>query len=167
MRTPSSSPRPITGRFVLIAVVCFFTVVIGVNVVMMRFAIATLPGTEVDSAYSAGLAYQREIQAARQQDERDWRVEAHVERQGESGIAKLGVDARSRDGAPLAGLSVTGKLERPTDRRSDQTFEMSEQGGGIYSGTAHDVSPGQWDLVIEADRDGRRLFLSRNRLVLD
>ena len=36
MSATSSAPRPITGRFVLIAVVSFFAVVIGVNVVMMR-----------------------------------------------------------------------------------------------------------------------------------
>ena len=71
MTTSSSSARPITGRFVLIAVVSFFAVVISVNVVMMRLAIATLPGTEVDSAYSAGLAYQKEIQAAHQQNDRE------------------------------------------------------------------------------------------------
>ncbi len=59
MTISSSAIRPITGRFVLIAVVCFFAVVIGVNTVMMRFAIATLPGTDVDSAYSASLAIRR------------------------------------------------------------------------------------------------------------
>jgi len=29
------------------------------------------------------------------------------------------------------------------------------------------VAAGQWDLVIEADRDGQRLFLSRNRVILN
>jgi len=52
-------PRPITGRKVLFMMVAFFGVVIGVNLIMMRLAIQTLPGTEVDSAYSASLAYER------------------------------------------------------------------------------------------------------------
>jgi len=162
----TSSARQITGRFVLIAVISFFAVVIGVNLVMMRLAIATLPGTEVDSAYSASLAYQKEIQAAHQQNGRDWKVGAHVERQAD-GLARLNVEARAGDGLPLAGLSVLSRLERPTDRRADQAFEMKESGGGSYSGTAHGVAAGQWDLVIEADRDGKRLFLSRNRVVLN
>jgi nitrogen fixation protein FixH len=166
MTMSSRAPRPITGRFVLIAVVSFFTVVIGVNVVMMRLAIATLPGTEVDSAYSASLAYQKEIQAAHQQDKRDWKVDAHVERQAD-GVARLTVDARAQDGTLLAGLSIFGRLERPTDRRADQAFETTEESGGSYRGTAHGVAAGQWDLVIEADRDGIRLFLSRNRVVLN
>jgi nitrogen fixation protein FixH len=166
MTTPSSAARPITGRFVLIAVVSFFAVVISVNMVMMRLAIATLPGTEVDSAYSASLAYQKEIQAAHLQNRRDWKVDAHIERQPD-GTARLSLDAKAQDGAPLAGLSVFGRLERPTDRRADQVFEMAESGGGSYRGTAQGVAAGQWELVIEADRDGQRLFLSRNRVVLN
>jgi nitrogen fixation protein FixH len=166
MTRASSTPRPITGRFVLVAVVSFFAVVIGVNIVMMRLAIATLPGTEVESTYSASLAYQREIQAARAQDQRNWNVEAHIERRA-NGVASLKVRARDASGAALAGLSVSGRLERPTDRRGDQTFEVSESAGGEYRGIAHDVAPGQWDLVIEADRNGERVFLSRNRLILD
>src|SRR5215470_18193968 len=105
MTTSSPTARPITGRFVLIAVVSFFAVVIGVNLVMMRLAIATLPGTEVDSAYSASLAYQKEIQAAEQQNRREWKVDVHVEREG-GGTTWLNVDARAQYGAPLTGLSV-------------------------------------------------------------
>src|SRR3569623_1506091 len=163
MTTPSRPSRPITGRVVLIAVISFFAIVIGVNAVMMRLAIATLPGTEEDSAYSASLAYQSEIRAAHHQDRRDWKVDAHIEREA-AGIARLIVDARAQDGTPVAGLSVLGRLERPTDRRADQAFEMAEAGGGRYRGTAHGVAAGQWDLVIEASRDGNRLFLSRNRV---
>jgi nitrogen fixation protein FixH len=166
MTTFHSTGRPITGRFVLIAVVSFFAVVISVNVVMMRLAIATLPGTEVDSAYSASLAYQKEIQAAHQQDERDWKVAAHIERQAD-GTARLNVTAKAQGGSPLAGLSVFGRLERPTDRRADRIFEVTESGGGVYHGIAQGVAVGQWDLVIEADREGQRLFLSRNRVVLN
>ena len=75
-------PKPLTGRKVFFMLVAFFGVVIGVNMVMMRLAIQTLPGTEVDSAYSASLAYEKEIAAARDQNARNWKVDAHVERAG-------------------------------------------------------------------------------------
>lgn len=166
MTASAPTARPLTGRFVFIAVVAFFGVVIGVNVVMMRLAITTLPGTEVDSAYSASLAYQREIMAAHQQNARDWKVDAHIERKSD-GFAILGIHAQDRSGTPLAGLAVFGRLERPADRRADQAFEIAESGGGNYRGTAPSVAPGQWDLVIEADADGKRMFLSRNRIVLN
>jgi nitrogen fixation protein FixH len=160
------SEKPLTGRKVLAILIAFFGVVIGVNVTMMRLAISTLPGTEVDSAYSAGLAYEKEIAAARDQSERNWNVDAHLERHAD-GSAALDVQAKASDGTPLGGLSLSGRLERPTDRRADQVFEIAEGAGGSYRGTAHGIDPGQWDLVIKADSAGERMFLSRNRVVLN
>lgn len=166
MTSIHSTTRPITGRFVFIAVVSFFLVVIGVNAVMMRLAIATLPGTEVDSAYRASLAYQKEIEAAHEQNARGWQIDAHVERRPD-GEATLALRARDANGAPLTGLVVSGHFERPTDRRADQLLEVVEKGQGDYRGAAKGVAAGQWDLVIEADADGRRLFLSHNRIILN
>jgi nitrogen fixation protein FixH len=166
MNAGRTAEKPITGRFVLIAVVSFFLVVIGVNAVMMRLAIATLPGTEVDSAYGASLAYQKEIQAAREQNARKWKVDAHVDRQA-SGEATLVISAVDATATPLTGLAFSAQLERPTDRRADHALEVVESGKGNYRGTARGVAPGQWDLVIEATGDGKRLFLSHNRIVLN
>src|ERR1700748_938147 len=118
MSASRTTAKPITGRFVLIVTVSFFLVVIGVNAVMMRLAIATLPGTEVDTAYGASLAYQREIQAANEQNVRRWIVDVHGGRQP-NGQATLTLRAKDADGTPLTGLAFSGHLERPTDRRAD------------------------------------------------
>jgi nitrogen fixation protein FixH len=161
-----TTARPITGRFVLITLLAFFTVVIGVNMLMMRFAITTLPGTEVDSAYGASLAYQGEIDAARAQNARGWKVDAHVER-APGGDATLTLHARDAGGTALTGLAFSSHLERPTDRRADQSLNVVESGDGDYRGMARGVAPGLWDLVIEASAGGKRLFLSHNRVVLN
>ena len=157
--------RPITGRMVFFMMVAFFGVVIGVNVIMMRLAIQTLPGTEVDSAYSASLAYQKEITTAQAQSTRNWKVEAHVERSGQGG-ATLQVEARDNLGRPMSGLKFQGRFERPTDRRADLAVSLAEVGIGIYRGSAEAIAPGQWDLVVEGAAGGERLFLSRNRVLL-
>ena len=62
---PSSpkAPRQLTGKVVLAILLGFFGTVMSVNALMMTLAITTLPGTEVDSAYAASLAYEREIAA--------------------------------------------------------------------------------------------------------
>jgi len=161
-----AQPRPITGRMVLFITVSFFAVVIGVNLVMMRLAIQTLPGTEVDSAYAASLAYGKEIATARDQSERNWKVDAHVERSGQGG-ATLQVEVRDNTGRPMSGLSFHGRFERPTDRRADRPVELAETGIGIYRGSAETIAPGQWDLVLEGVSAGQRMFLSKNRVLLN
>jgi len=165
MPTPVSS-RPLTGRMVLVMLLAFFGVVIGVNVTMMKLAIATLPGTEVDSAYSASLGYEKEIVAARAQAARHWKVDAHIERTAD-GAALLQVEARDRDGRPVTGLKFLGRFERPTDKRADLAVDLAEVGIGIYRGRTETIPPGQWDLVLEGDGKDGRLFLSRNRVMLN
>jgi len=158
--------RPITGHMVFFMLVAFFGVVIGVNLVMMRLAIKTLPGTEVDSAYSASLAYEKEIMAARDQTARNWKVDAHVERSGQGG-ATLRVEAHDSTGRPMTGLKFEGRFERPTDRRADLPVTLAEVGIGVYRGDALAIASGQWDLVLEGTVAGQRLFLSKNRVLLN
>jgi hypothetical protein len=38
---------------------------------------------------------------------------------------------------------------------------------GIYRGSAPLIGPGQWDLVLEGDARGQRMFLSKNRVLLN
>jgi nitrogen fixation protein FixH len=161
-----ASPRPLTGRKVLLMLVAFFGVVIGVNVIMMRLAIQTLPGTEVDSAYSASLAYESEIAAAHDQNARNWKVDARIGRDSGGG-ATLQVEARDKNGTPMPGLKFQGRFERPTDRRADKSVALAEVGIGVYRGNAAGIAPGQWDLVLEGETAGQRMFLSRNRVLLN
>ena len=162
----SKAPGSLTGRKVLLMLVAFFGVVIGVNLVMMRLAIQTLPGTEVDSAYRASLAYEKEIAAARDQNARNWKVDAHVERSGQGG-ATLQVEARDDNGRLMSGLKFQGRFQRPTDRRADLPVVLAEVGIGIYRGKALAIAPGQWDLVLEGASAGQRMFLSKNRVLLN
>lgn len=158
--------RPLTGRTVLVMLLAFFGTVVGVNVTMMKIAIDTLPGTEVDSAYRASLAYTSEIGAARDQSDRHWRVQAHLTRKAE-GTATLQLEARDERGNPLRNVAFTGRLERPTDKREDKLIALAEASGGSFVGNTSGVRPGQWDLVIEGDAGGARVFLSKSRVVLN
>jgi nitrogen fixation protein FixH len=166
MSRPLVLPKPLTGRKVLFMLLAFFGVVIGVNMTMMKLAILTLPGTEVDSAYSASLAYESEIVAAHDQNARNWKVDAHIQRSPDGG-ATLQVEARDNSGMPMSGLKFQGRFERPTDRRADLPLALAETGIGIYRGSAPMIAPGQWDLVLEGDAAGRRMFLSKNRVLLN
>ena len=156
----------LSGRAVLFSLIAFFAVVIGANVTMMTLAISTMPGTEVESPYLAGIKYNSEISAARAQEARGWRMTSHVDRAGD-GRAVVTIEARDRNGAPLTGLALAVRLARPTHQRADRAFTLGERSAGRYAGEASDVAAGIWDLEVEADRGGERLFRSRNRISLD
>jgi nitrogen fixation protein FixH len=169
MQSPAASgwrtDGRLSGRTVLFSLIGFFAVVIGVNITMMTLAISTMPGTEVESPYLAGIKYNSEISAARAQDARGWRMTSHVDRAGD-GRAVVTIEARDRDGTPLTGLALSVRLARPADWRADRAFTLGERSAGRYSGEAGDVAAGIWDVEVEADRGGERLFRSKNRVTL-
>jgi nitrogen fixation protein FixH len=169
MRPPAAGGalRPgLSGRTVLFSLIGFFAVVIGVNVTMMTLAISTMPGTEVESPYLAGIRYNAEIASARAQEARGWHLTSHVDRES-NGRAVVMIEARDRNGTSLTGLALSVKLARPTDQRADRAFTLGERTAGRYAGDAVDVAAGIWDLEVEADRGGERLFRSKNRITLD
>jgi nitrogen fixation protein FixH len=155
----------LTGRAVLLTLLGFFGVVVGVNIVMVTLAIGTMPGLENDKPYQVGLAYNAEIEAARAAAARHWTVTSHVSRDSK-GRATVSVEARDAGGALINGLTVSVRLLRPTDQRSDRAMELRERAPGSYQGEAADVAAGAWDVEIDAARASERLFRSRNRIVM-
>jgi nitrogen fixation protein FixH len=82
-----------------------------------------------------------------------------------AGSISCSTSPRPRPKFPGNALSV--RLARPTDKRVDRTFALAERSAGRYSGDAVDVVAGIWDLEVEADHGGERLFRSKNRITLD
>jgi nitrogen fixation protein FixH len=158
--------RPLTGRTVLFALLGFFGVVIGVNVTMMALAIGTMPGLENEKPYQVGVGYNAEIESARAQAARGWKVTSHIERDA-GGRAAVAVEARDARGAPIGGLAVTVKLMRPTDQRADRAIWLGERESGHYLGDAESVAPGLWEVELDAERGAERMFRSRNRITLE
>jgi nitrogen fixation protein FixH len=161
-----ATARPLTGRTVLAALLGFFAVIIGVNGVMIALAIGTMPGVGSEKPYQAGVAYNAEIEAARAQAARRWKVASHISRDAQ-GRAIVSVKARDSNGTPIGGLAVAVRLLRPADQRGDRTMELREREAGTYLGEAADVAAGAWEVEIDAARASERLFRSRNRILLE
>ena len=160
------STRPLTGRTVLLALLAFFGIVIGVNGVMIAFAVGTMPGLENEKPYQTGIAYNAEIEAARAQAGRHWTVATHITRDAQ-GRANVTVLAHDANGAPVSGLTVAVRLLRPAGQYGDRTVELGERTPGTYQGEAAGVAAGAWDVEIEAARASERLFRSHNRIVME
>lgn len=157
-------PREITGRFVLLCLLGFFATVVGVNIVMARFAVSTFGGVETASSYKAGLAFRGEERAAEAQARRHWDVSAHVQDLGGEGRL-VTVTAKDAAGTALGGLSAAARLVHPTDARRDVAIALRDLGAGRYLAEL-DAPAGQWDLVIDLSQGEERLFRSKNRVQL-
>lgn len=162
-RDARKSPRPITGAHVLIGLLLFFGVIFAVNAVMVTVALRTMPGTEVKSAYEASQRFNRELDAAEAQDQLGWQVDVTTARMRAGALA---VELRDRSGAPLAGLEVLARIERPTDAKLDQRVKLFAEGAGRYVAEFPALAAGQWLLTIEARESGARRFLSQRKVLL-
>jgi nitrogen fixation protein FixH len=160
----AARPRELTGRMVLIMLVSFFGVVFAVNFLMMRVASSTFGGVEVSSSYKAGLNFKQDMAAAQAQEALGWTVDAKLGRIVD-GKSELQVSVRGPDGAPVPALALQARLVHPADERRDHAIAMRNIAPGVFVG-ATEADPAQWDLVIDIDRDGARLFRSKSRVAL-
>ena len=154
----------LTGWHVLAMVILFFAVIFTANFFLIRAAVGTFSGTETDTAYKDGLAYNTELDAARRQDALGWTVDAHVERSAD-GLARIDVQGAAK-GQPLGGLEGTVKLEFPADKKFDRAGDLVATGSGRWRAEIENVPAGQWDVVVTLTRNGERQFMSRNRVTL-
>jgi nitrogen fixation protein FixH len=162
--------RPSTFRLqgwhVLAILLGFFGVVGGVNAVMLRMALTTMPGLDARNGYDESQRYNRRITDAEAMDARGLKVSAELGRAGTGAELQIGVQAR--DGAPLAGAHVSARLEHPAIRSRDLTLELIEYAPGRYAARVDDIAAGGWTMVILVREkvDGAPVFLSRNRITL-
>jgi nitrogen fixation protein FixH len=160
--TTGRSPRPITGRSVLIYFISFFGIIFAMNFYMVRVAISSFSGVETESAYKAGLSFKNDVAAALAQDARHWSVEAFLERGRAPGIS---IAARDAKGQPLTGLKPDVRLAHPTDKRRDVVLEFVEPTPGQFRSVTS-MREGQWDLVIGLKRESETVFRSKSRISL-
>jgi len=160
--SPANRGKRLTGVKVLGMLVAFFGVVASVNGVMIYFALSTFRGEAESHAYERGLAYNHDIEAARAQSQRDWRVEAKVTHsaQGEAGLR---VAARDPEGKPVTGVALQAVFASPADKKQDVSLPLAETTPGHFEGDAK-IADGWRDLVLTATRDGREVFRSKSRI---
>jgi nitrogen fixation protein FixH len=145
----------ITGWHVLALVVGFFATVIAVDVTFAVLAVKTFPGEVSVTPYEDGLLYNKKLAQMAAQEKLGWRAAAGAE------PGRVILEMRDRDGAPVRGLAVSGKLERPATETGRKLLVFREIGPGLYAATPGALA-GTWDLTAEAaDRAGHRFEAER------
>lgn len=152
------------SRWIPWSLASIFAAFLLANGIMIYFAVATWTGIGTEHAYERGLAYNRTLAAARDQEALGWQVVAEVRPLGQ-GEARVEVALSDRDGHPVAARRVRARLERPTHEGYDREAELRDLGGGHFSGTISLPLPGQWDLKVLVEHAGG-LHQTTRRVVL-
>jgi len=147
----------IRGVHVLIAVVAFFAVVISVDTAFTVLAVRTFPGQVSVTPYEDGLIYNRHLRQLRAQEALGWKAGAAAA----PGLVNL-VYA-DREGRPIRGLTIRGKLEHPATESGRLHLIFSETAPGQYSAPTG-VIAGAWDLTAEAHAKNGAAFVAERRL---
>lgn len=164
MTTSAKKPRELTGHAVLLWILGFFGFVFAVNGVLVQAATSTFGGLETASSYKAGLKFKDDMASATRQANLHWKVDGRLTRD-KAGEAAIDVTVNDDKGAPVTGLSGSARLAHPATSRLDHDVALSVLGAGALHGVT--VAPaGQWELILDLDRGGERVFRSRSRVTL-
>jgi len=156
--------RPLTGRSVMLMLVAFFTVMLLVNFIMAREAVKTFSGLDTDNPYDSGLAYNKEIAAAREQAARGWIVE--LTRTPDGAATQVTATVKDKSGLPVTGLDVSIHFFHPSSRKFDRQIMAGAIADGVYAGAA-ELASGHWDVEVDLTRNGERQFRTRNQLIIE
>jgi nitrogen fixation protein FixH len=147
----------ITGWHVLAAFVAFFGVVIAVDTGFVIMSIRSFPGQVSVTPYEDGLIYDKKLAQLAQQERLGWRAAAGA------GPDAVIIDMRDRSGAPIVGLSVSGRLERPATEAGRVVLKFHETSPGRYLARPGRLS-GTWDLTADAAGKHGARFEAERRL---
>jgi len=157
LAVPSAPGFRLNGWHVLAMIVGFFAVVITVDVSFAVMAYRTHPGEVSVTPYEDGLIYDRKIAQLKAQQALGWQAAAEA---APAAVVVLMVDAAGR---PIAGLSITGKLERPATEAGRIVLKFRETAPGRYQAAARGLT-GAWDLSAQAEGSARAGFELERRL---
>lgn len=154
---PATTGFRLRGWHVLAMMVGFFGVVAAVDLGFALLAVRTFPGQVSVTPYEDGLMYNRQLTQLAAQERLGWRATAAAE------PGAVVMELRSRAGAPIQGLVLSGKLERPATEAGRIGLTFREDAPGRYVARAGRLA-GAWDLTARAVDAQGRLFQAERRL---
>jgi nitrogen fixation protein FixH len=134
----------LTGRHVAVALISFFTVVIGVNFMLAWLASESWTGLVVPNSYVASQNYNLRLEAAREQKARGWRE--HIDYADD----RLNLEIVDREGRPVLLDNVRVEIGRPATDFEDHEIALAYAGGGRY-GALDRLDGGVWQMVVRGE----------------
>jgi nitrogen fixation protein FixH len=139
----AATQKQFTGKHMLAIMIAFFSVIIGVNLVMAYFANSTWSGLVVANGYVASQSFDKNLARARAQEALGWTVSlSQLD-------GRIRITFADRGQKKIDGLAITGELERTVTDKQDQKLVFTSMGAGVYSAPAA-LMPGVWEVEIDA-----------------
>lgn len=156
--------RGLTGRHVLLIFAAFFLTIIGVNALMVTFAIGTFSGEDVKGAYVKGLDYNRTLEKRAAEAASGYAATVEGARRAD-GVVRLEAHL-TLNGAAADGAAVEALVRHPANAHLDRTVTLTAAGDGLYAAEIADLPAGRWDAEITVSRAGAEVLQERVRLWL-
>ncbi len=153
----------ITGRQFFFWIAGFFSIVFTASGFLVYFALSSWTGLETKHPYETGLAYNDQIESARTQDKRGFKVSMAIDAKPDRFI-ELSVMARDAEENPLSGKTVKVMFIRPVHEGDDVEVTLTEKKPGIYRGGHKLKLAGQWEARLRIRDKDEIIFRSRSRL---
>ncbi|HEU0162813.1 MAG TPA: FixH family protein [Rhizomicrobium sp.] len=155
--------KPLTGRGVLLLLIGFFGVILATNVVFIALAVGSFRGEDEQKPYQQGVAYNQTIARRGEQARLGWSADISATRLA-SGLVRIELVVKDRDGGSRQGLQLAGLLRHPADENRDRRITLHPVSPGRYRADVGGVTSGTWDVQVknggqEPFQAGRRLWV--------
>lgn len=139
--------RTFTGLHMALILIAFFAVVVGVNLLMARFASSTFGGVVVENSYVASQEFNGWLKQASAEQALGWK--GTIARDGEG---RATIQLSDKEGKLIAAAKVTAVAEHPLGRRPATALVLHETVTGTY---AAPLEAGRWRLRITVEAQGK------------
>ncbi|KPF91442.1 hypothetical protein IP81_11025 [Novosphingobium sp. AAP83] len=146
-RISTATVKAFTGWHMAVILVSFFAVVVGVNVLMARFATSTFGGVVVENSYVASQQFNGWLKEASAEQALGWK--GVVTRDGDGRASLRLVD---NTGQTITGANVTAVAEHPLGQRPAKALVLHETVPGTY---AAPLEAGRWRLRITVEAQAK------------
>jgi nitrogen fixation protein FixH len=127
----------------LAVVLCFFGVIVAVNVGMAIVASTSWTGLVVANSYVAGQDFEERRLAHEAQDEAGWMPDLSYS----GGVVRLRVSDAAGEAVELGDVTVL--LNRPVGGHEDRRITLHRTSDGLYEGVT-ELASGIWEVTITA-----------------
>ncbi len=159
------SGKTLTGRKFFYIIAGFFLIIFTANGFLAYIAVSTNTGLETENYYEKGIAYDKDITRAMEQDKSGLKVAISAKiRPGRQ--VRLSVSTKDAAGKPYTGKNVNILFFRPTMKGNDRQVVLKEGEPGIYGGETELPLPGIWDMKLEIRDADKVVYKTRSRVVL-